>query len=437
MLNGWKTIAAYLRRNERTAMRWAAERGLPVHHLPGRGRGSVYALAEEIDEWLAANRDLAAAAAQSPSTAIVSVTPLAVSRSPVAWLRHRWAASALTVSGALLVALGAVTLYRPAQSSTLEPVFTDPVAKALFLQASYDWNLRTRASLARAAREYSEAIGRDPRVPAAYVGLANSYLLLREFGSMPDADAYPRAEAAAHAALALAPDAADAHRALAFIAFWWRQDRVTARHEFARAIALKPDDPLTHQWFATALLANGESEAALREISKARDLDPSSTAVLADEGLILYVAGRRADGLDLLRRLIREQPDAVGPHRYLAEIALSEGRVGEYLNESAQMARLRGDEAGLAQIARWRSTGMGANELATAMLRDARQVRGGLFRVARLAGLSGRRDEAKDALARACANHEPATIIAPSDIWLAHSLSPADIAARCPQISLL
>jgi hypothetical protein len=48
-LDGWKMIAAYLRRDERTARRWAAESGLPVHRIPGSGRGSVYALAEEID----------------------------------------------------------------------------------------------------------------------------------------------------------------------------------------------------------------------------------------------------------------------------------------------------------------------------------------------------------------------------------------------------
>lgn len=50
-LDGWKAIAAYLGRDERTAQRWR-ERGLPVHFVPGGRRGTVVAFTAEIDEWL-------------------------------------------------------------------------------------------------------------------------------------------------------------------------------------------------------------------------------------------------------------------------------------------------------------------------------------------------------------------------------------------------
>jgi|DewCreStandDraft_4_1066084.scaffolds.fasta_scaffold05104_5 hypothetical protein len=51
-LDSWKEIAAYLKRDQRTVMRWAKQRGLPVHHTPGPGRGSVFAFTDEIDAWL-------------------------------------------------------------------------------------------------------------------------------------------------------------------------------------------------------------------------------------------------------------------------------------------------------------------------------------------------------------------------------------------------
>jgi tetratricopeptide (TPR) repeat protein len=51
--DGWKAIARYLGRDRTTAMRWAADRGLPVHRLPGGKRGSVYALGSELDAWMA------------------------------------------------------------------------------------------------------------------------------------------------------------------------------------------------------------------------------------------------------------------------------------------------------------------------------------------------------------------------------------------------
>lgn len=49
-LDGWKEIAAYLRRAPRTAQRWEAQFGLPVHRIGGE---VVYALRSELDAWLA------------------------------------------------------------------------------------------------------------------------------------------------------------------------------------------------------------------------------------------------------------------------------------------------------------------------------------------------------------------------------------------------
>lgn len=51
-LDGWKCIAAYLKRDRTTVIRWARERGLPVHRLPGGRTGTVYALKHELDAWL-------------------------------------------------------------------------------------------------------------------------------------------------------------------------------------------------------------------------------------------------------------------------------------------------------------------------------------------------------------------------------------------------
>lgn len=57
-LDGWKAIATHLGRNERTAQRWAHERGMPVHHVPGGRSGATFAWEAEIDAWLQADRPL-------------------------------------------------------------------------------------------------------------------------------------------------------------------------------------------------------------------------------------------------------------------------------------------------------------------------------------------------------------------------------------------
>jgi TolB-like protein len=52
-LESWKEIAAYLQRSVRTARRWEAEEGLPVHRHMHRRLGSVYAFKSELDAWRA------------------------------------------------------------------------------------------------------------------------------------------------------------------------------------------------------------------------------------------------------------------------------------------------------------------------------------------------------------------------------------------------
>ena len=50
-LDSWKEIAAYLKREVRTAQRWEKNEGLPVHRHQHEKLGTVYAYKSEIDAW--------------------------------------------------------------------------------------------------------------------------------------------------------------------------------------------------------------------------------------------------------------------------------------------------------------------------------------------------------------------------------------------------
>ncbi|UAK25758.1 hypothetical protein [Sphingomonas nostoxanthinifaciens] len=56
-LDGWKSIATFLGRERTTVIRWANERGMPVHRVPGGRTGTVYAVRSELDDWLAGDLD--------------------------------------------------------------------------------------------------------------------------------------------------------------------------------------------------------------------------------------------------------------------------------------------------------------------------------------------------------------------------------------------
>jgi TolB-like protein/Tfp pilus assembly protein PilF len=55
-LDSWKEIAAYLNRDVTTVQRWEKREGMPVHRHVHASRGSVYAVAEELDAWVRSRR---------------------------------------------------------------------------------------------------------------------------------------------------------------------------------------------------------------------------------------------------------------------------------------------------------------------------------------------------------------------------------------------
>jgi TolB-like protein/Tfp pilus assembly protein PilF len=55
-LDSWKEIAVYLNRDVTTVQRWEKREGMPVHRHLHDKRGSVYALTEELDEWVESRR---------------------------------------------------------------------------------------------------------------------------------------------------------------------------------------------------------------------------------------------------------------------------------------------------------------------------------------------------------------------------------------------
>jgi tetratricopeptide (TPR) repeat protein len=52
VLDSWKNVAAYLRRDVRTCQTWEKELGLPVHRLNGSPKARVFAYRDEIDRWI-------------------------------------------------------------------------------------------------------------------------------------------------------------------------------------------------------------------------------------------------------------------------------------------------------------------------------------------------------------------------------------------------
>jgi tetratricopeptide (TPR) repeat protein len=413
-LDSWKEIAAFFKRDQRTVKRWEKERALPVHRIPGNGRGGVYAYSRELRRWLEQGGTLAVETPNEPQAAAASPggSPAepARPRRPVLFL-----VLLLGTAGVLWVAAAARQLTL-ARSTPAALRGADPELARGYLACRYAWSKRTAEHLRDSVNCFTQLLVRDPGFAPAYAGLADSYNLLREYSLMPDAEAFPRAITAARKAVELDPSSSLGHRALAFGAFHWSFDVLTAEREFRTALDLDPQDAEAHHWFATALMLLGRNTEAVAEIGRAQELEPTSSSIIADRALILHHAGRGEEAMTTLDRLTRTEPELVSPHRYLQEIHFGRAGYGAALTEARRVAELLHDPEELRAVdeeMRVLEAG-GPSALLEAMRRTrlARYERGpgGAYPLAQVEALLAQREVALAHLEEACAGHEPAAM---------------------------
>jgi tetratricopeptide (TPR) repeat protein len=343
-LDGWKLIAAHFGRERSTVIRWATERGMPVHRIPGPGRSSVYALTEELDAWLEADRATGDGPDDDSSVAPVGGPASGGLREEgrLARLRSR-RVLAFVVPGAIAVAsLSAWAINRdpPRQTDISLPASSE--AAGLYLEARADWAARRPESIASAIAKLQQVVMLEPGFAPAYAALADSYVLAREFGSLEDVDAFARAQAAADAALRIDPENPDALRAAGFIEYWWRGDRAASARLFRASIVANPQAAQTRFWFGNVLVDNGDFAAGMAELERALLLEPASVPLQVDTAWARWSMGDEARGLAELERLRDANPSLATIHDYLAVIYLSRGDVAAFVAEATALAEVNG-----------------------------------------------------------------------------------------------
>lgn len=415
-LTGWKAIAAVLKVDVRTARRWERERGLPVRRLPGDSRSPVWADPAELAAWLA--RPAAAdAAAAAGATGPASATDAREAGTPATRSdrgRRPWLGVALGLAG--LAAAGAALVLnerQPDDPPTRSARFADPDSNRLWRQATHARASRTPAGLDEAASAFAELARRHPGDPAPQVGLAETYLLMREFAGLSDEAAFRRARDAAEAALARAPGDVAATRALGFVLFWSEADKPQGLRLLARAATVADPEARSLHWYANALAFDGQTAEALRLIGEARDRAPDSSAIAADEAQIRFILGERRASLAALEAITRADPAFIGAWRYLEWNRLSEGNAPGFLAAARAHARLRGDAGRLAVLdeAEAAAGRGGIPALLTVLAADAeqrhRETGTDAIAVARLHALAGDRAATRRWIERAQALNEP------------------------------
>jgi TolB-like protein/tetratricopeptide (TPR) repeat protein len=217
-------------------------------------------------------------------------------------------------------------------------------AYQLYLRGRFFWNKRTGQNLNKAADYFNQAIAADPNYTLAYVGLADSYVLMPFYGAGTPQDCYPKAKAAAEKALQLDDTLAEAHTSRAQIFCYYDLDFVRAAREYQRAIELNANYPTAHQWYgSSALTALGRFDEAIAEVKRAIALDPLSLVINADLGNSYYRARRYDEAIKQLRKTVDLDAGFYYAHWNLGSALAANGDLAGAIEEYEKARSLNDD----------------------------------------------------------------------------------------------
>jgi len=265
--------------------------------------------------------------------------------------RHVWAHSyerdfgdilALQREVAFAIAQEVRTHLSPGEARRLaEKRPVNPEAYDAYLRGRFQWNRRAPDAVRRGIEFFERAIEADPTYALAWTGLADSFNVLGDQHAIAPEEAAARAKAAAHRALEIDPQLAEAHVSLAFqYAFHdWAWEKAEAT--FLRALELKPNYATGHQWYAEFLVMKKRYDEAVAEARRARELDPLSTVIATTYADVLYFCRRFEEAASMLRGTLEVDPSFVHGHTDLGRACSILGRHEEAIASFLTAARLR------------------------------------------------------------------------------------------------
>jgi TolB-like protein len=235
------------------------------------------------------------------------------------------------------------------KSSIAKTPTVNPEAYELYLKGRFFAEKRTGADLRKSIEYYDQAIAKDPNYPLAYVGLADSHLLLTAYGTLPPKEAASPARAALKKALELDDLLAQAHASSGLLATV-ELDLKRGISELERAIQLNPNYATAHHWIALPLTAVGQSDRGILEGKRAIELDPLSLIINADLCWV-YFNGRRYDDAEAqARKTLEMDPHFYVAHYYLGEAFQFKGKLADAIAEFQKAYDLNNDPFSLAML---------------------------------------------------------------------------------------
>ncbi len=158
----------------------------------------------------------------------------------------------------------------------------------LYLLGDFAFSKRSESELNRAVEFFKEAIDRDPNFGPAYLGLANSYVLMADYPSTDVESMYEKAIEKAKEGSELDPGIRDAIGTVYGFVDTKRFKWAEASKAFETAINSTTVYPTSHHWYSRFLANVGLLDQSLVQAKKAQEMDTASPILNARLGVAYH-----------------------------------------------------------------------------------------------------------------------------------------------------
>ena len=197
----------------------------------------------------------------------------------------------------------------------------------LYLQGIHFQDRRDEDGMRKGLSFFKRTVEKDPDYALAYVGLANTYLLLADYGYDNFDENLTLADINASKAMKLNPMAAEVHAANAFVSLIRKDEPNKTEEYYLKAIHLNPNYATAHHWYSDFLrLVRKDYQKALTYGLAAKRLDPLSGIISINLANVQTDLSLYEDAEITLNDLIEIRPEFLRAYLTLSFIYRNQGR---------------------------------------------------------------------------------------------------------------
>jgi serine/threonine-protein kinase len=215
----------------------------------------------------------------------------------------------------------------------VRPLTADPVAYDLYLRGRSFFRSGHAEASRQAIALWEQAIARDPGFAAAHAALGWTYAMMPIVTDLPARDFAPRARAHVRRALELDERLAEAHAAMANVAYAADLDVPAAGTHVRRALELDPGSAEAHLFYAVWLKGQRHFARAEAHARRAVEIDPLMPNAHFMLAWVHLASGRAAEALPRLTTVVESVPGWAFPREMLVLTHVALGRPDDALAE--------------------------------------------------------------------------------------------------------